>query len=78
MNKFLILIFEVCVALAAQGELTRTTETQHYIDVIQEIIFTDYKGMFRPGYRSFPETSSLFIWWLAVPIKTSFGIGTRG
>jgi putative isomerase len=44
MNKIILLI--VCLAFAAKGSDTQT-ETQHYISVIQQHIFKDYKGMFK-------------------------------
>ena len=38
----------MCVALTARGADT-DSETQHYIKVIRQNIFKDYKGMFRPA-----------------------------
>ncbi len=46
MKKFLIL-FLMCAALVTKGANT-DPETQHYIKIIRENIFKEYKGMFRP------------------------------
>ncbi|HEY4415053.1 MAG TPA: trehalase family glycosidase [Verrucomicrobiae bacterium] len=46
MNKFIFLV--VCLALTAKG-VDMPTETQHYIDVIRQNIFKDYKGMLKPA-----------------------------
>jgi putative isomerase len=53
MKKYFLLI--MCVAVMARGADT-DTETQHYIDVIQQHIFKEYKGMFKPpkGYLKHP------------------------
>ena len=53
MKKYLFLF--LCLPLLARGADTQT-ETQHYIDVIQQHIFKEYKGMFKPpkGYLKYP------------------------
>jgi len=53
MKKYLLLV--LCLPLLARGADTQT-ETQHYIDVIQQHIFKEYKGMFKPpkGYLKYP------------------------
>jgi putative isomerase len=53
MKKYFLLI--MCVAVMARGADT-DTETQHYIDVIQQHIFKEYKGMFKEpkGYLKYP------------------------
>jgi putative isomerase len=45
MKKYFLLI--VCLTLVARGAAA-DTDTQHYIDVIQQHIFKEYKGMFKP------------------------------
>jgi putative isomerase len=44
MKKYILLL--LCLAFTARGEDTQT-ETQHYIDVIQQHIFKQYKTMFK-------------------------------
>src|ERR1700744_1344960 len=46
MKKFLIL-FLMCAAFVTKAADT-DAETQHYIKIIRENIFKEYKGMFRP------------------------------
>ena len=46
MNKIIFLV--ICLSLAAKGADT-PAETQHYIGVIRQNIFKDYKGMFKPA-----------------------------
>lgn len=45
MKKYILFVV-MCVALIAKGEDTQA-DTQHYIDVIQQHIFKQYKGMFK-------------------------------
>lgn len=59
MKKFILLA--VCLVFVAKGLDAQTTsqtdaETQHYIDVIRQHIFAEYKGMFKPpkGYLKYP------------------------
>lgn len=59
MKKFILLA--VCMVIAAKGLDAQTSpqtdaETQHYIDVIRQHIFAEYKGMFKPpkGYLKYP------------------------
>jgi putative isomerase len=47
MNK-VILTLVTCLALTAQGA-DAPAETQHYIGIIRQNIFKDYKGMFKPA-----------------------------
>lgn len=50
MNKAIILL--MCFAITAKSadtQIATPTETQHYIDVIRQHIFKDYKGMFKPA-----------------------------
>ena len=47
MNKIILLI-AMSLALSVKAADT-PAETQHYIDVIQQHIFKDYKGMFKPA-----------------------------
>ncbi|MGH7952554.1 MAG: MGH1-like glycoside hydrolase domain-containing protein [Limisphaerales bacterium] len=57
MNKLTnkIILLAACLAFTARGANTQT-ETQHYISVIKDHIFKDYKGMFKPakGYLKHP------------------------
>lgn len=43
-----IILLAVCLTFTAKGAET-PAETQHYIDVIRQHIFKDYKGMFKPA-----------------------------
>jgi glycogen debranching enzyme len=59
MKKFILLA--VCLVFAAksidaQTDTQSDAETQHYIDVIRQHIFAEYKGMFKPpkGYLKYP------------------------
>lgn len=57
MKKNFLLITCLILALAARGADTQTdSDTQHYIDVIKQHIFKEYKGMFKPpkGYLKRP------------------------
>jgi putative isomerase len=46
MKKVIFLV--LCLAYAAKGA-DKATETQHYIEVIRQNVFKDYKGMFKPA-----------------------------
>ncbi len=46
MKKYLFLVLCLCLPLMVRGADT-STDTQHYIDVIQQHIFKEYKGMFK-------------------------------
>jgi glycogen debranching enzyme len=46
MKKVIFLL--VCLVMSAKGADT-PDETQHYIDIIHQHIFKDYKGMFKPA-----------------------------
>src|SRR5215469_13406555 len=50
MNRFTnkVIILLMCIAFTTVGADTRT-ETQHYISIIRQHIFKDYKGMFKPA-----------------------------
>lgn len=57
MKKTFLLV--VCLAFTAIGLHAQTdsqAETQHYIEVIRQHIFKEYKGMFKPpkGYLKYP------------------------
>lgn len=46
MKKIILVV--LCAALTARGADT-PSETQHYIDIIKQNIFKEYKGMFKPA-----------------------------
>jgi len=50
MNKVIMLF--TCPALGSKGA-DMPTETQHYITVIRQNIFKNYKGMFKPAQLFF-------------------------
>src|ERR1700743_2679007 len=43
-----IIFLALCLAVTARGAGT-PAETQHYIEVIRQNIFKEYKGMFKPA-----------------------------